>query len=96
MDNFFDKNNTNPKKLDMRGVFLVLTLKKIHIWIGSKVSPLMKDLYLKAAKDYIKLLQENEKASTLIQEEVEGTESKEFLAIWSGKISKNNISYINH
>jgi len=43
IDHFFDKMNINKKMFDRRGIFLILTTGKIYLWIGSKVSPIMKD-----------------------------------------------------
>ncbi len=44
IDHFFDKMNIHKKVFDKRGVFLILTTKKIYIWIGSEVSEVMKDV----------------------------------------------------
>ena len=56
------KENGLPRMLDKRGVFIIVSLTNVYLWIGSKISLTVKDLYLKTALDYINLLKKYEKA----------------------------------
>ena len=47
---------------DKRGIFIIVSINNIYIWIGSKINLKMKDIYLDNAKNYIKLLQKYENA----------------------------------
>ena len=60
---FFEhKENGIPRMLDKRGIFIIVSLNKVYLWIGSKISLTNKDLYLKTALDYINTLKEYEHA----------------------------------
>jgi len=51
---------------------------------------------MKAAKSYITVLQENEYASKIVQEEKDSEETEEFIKIWFDDYNeKPNISSIN-
>ena len=56
------KENGIPRMLDKRGVFIIVSLYNVYLWIGSKISLTNKDLYLKTAIDYINTLKEYEHA----------------------------------
>ena len=76
------KENGLPRMLDKRGVFIIVSLTKVYLWIGSKVSPTSKDIYLESAKSYINILKQYEHAP--VGEEgpelvYDGKESDEFL-----------------
>ena len=60
---FFEhKENGIPRMLDKRGIFIIVSLTKVYLWLGSKISLTNKDLYLKTALDYINVLKEYEHA----------------------------------
>ena len=60
---FFEhKENGIPRMLDKRGIFIIVSLNKVYLWLGSKISLTNKDIYLKAALDYINILKEYEHA----------------------------------
>ena len=60
---FFEhKENGIPRMLDKRGIFIIVSLTKVYLWLGSKISLTNKDLYLKTALDYINTLKEYEHA----------------------------------
>ena len=52
------KENGIPRMLDKRGIFIIVSLNNVYLWIGSKISVTNKDLYLKTAVDYINILKE--------------------------------------
>ena len=56
------KENGIPRMLDKRGVFIIVSLNNVYLWIGSKISLGNKDLYMKTAIDYINTLKEYEHA----------------------------------
>ena len=56
------KENGLPRMLDKRGVFIIVSLTNVYLWIGSKISLTVKDLYLKTALEYINLLKDYEHA----------------------------------
>ena len=56
------KDNSQTRMLDKRGVFIIVSINSIYIWIGSKLNPKIKDIYLDSANNYIKLLQKYENA----------------------------------
>ena len=56
------KENGIPKMLDKRGIFIIVSLSSVYLWIGSKISLCNKDLYLKTAIEYINILKEYEHA----------------------------------
>ena len=56
------KENGIPRMLDKRGIFIIVSLNNVYLWIGSKISVTNKDLYLKTAMDYINILKEYEHA----------------------------------
>ena len=56
------KENGLPRMLDKRGIFIVVSLTNVYLWIGSKISTTVKDLYLKTALDYISILKQYEQA----------------------------------
>ena len=56
------KENGLPRMLDKRGIFIIVSLTNVYVWIGSKISPTVKDIYLKAALDYVNILRQYEKA----------------------------------
>ena len=56
------KENGIPRMLDKRGVFIIVSLNNVYLWIGSKISITNKDLYLKTAIEYIRTLKEYEHA----------------------------------
>ena len=56
------KENGIPRMLDKRGVFIIVSLNHVFLWIGSKISILNKDIYLKTALDYVNTLKEYEHA----------------------------------
>ena len=57
-----NKENGIPKMLDKRGIFIIVSLSSVYLWIGSKISLCNKDLYLKTAIEYINILKEYEHA----------------------------------
>ena len=57
-----NKENGIPRMLDKRGVFIIVSLTNVYLWIGSKISSTVKDLYLKTAKEYINIIKEYEHA----------------------------------
>ena len=60
---FFEiKENAQTRMFDKRGIFIIVSINNIYIWIGSKINLKMKDIYLDNAKNYIKLLQKYENA----------------------------------
>jgi hypothetical protein len=60
---FFEhKENGIPRMLDKRGIFIIVSLNKVYLWLGSKISLTNKDIYLKTALDYINILKEYEHA----------------------------------
>ena len=60
---FFEmKDNSSTRMLDKRGVFIIVSIHNIYLWIGSKLNPKIKDIYLETANNYIKLLQKYENA----------------------------------
>ena len=60
---FFEhKENGIPRMLDKRGIFIIVSLTKVYLWLGSKISLTNKELYLKTALDYINVLKEYEHA----------------------------------
>ena len=56
------KENGLPRMLDKRGIFIVVSLTNVYVWIGSKISVTVKDIYLKVALDYVNILKQYEKA----------------------------------
>ena len=56
------KENGIPRMLDKRGIFIIVSLNNVYLWIGSKISLTNKDIYLKTALDYINILKEYEHA----------------------------------
>ena len=56
------KENGIPRMLDKRGIFIIVSLNHVYLWIGSKISLTNKDIYLKTALDYINILKEYEHA----------------------------------
>ena len=56
------KDNSQTRMLDKRGVFIIVSINSIYIWIGSKLNPKIKDIYLDSANNYITLLQKYENA----------------------------------
>ncbi len=74
------KDNSQTRMLDKRGVFIIVSINSIYIWIGSKLNPKIKDIYLDSANNYIKLIQKYENAPKnnviLIND---GNESENFL-----------------
>ena len=54
------KENGVVRMLDKRGIFIIVSLTNVYLWIGSKITPVCKDLYLKTALDYINTLKEFE------------------------------------
>ena len=56
------KENGLPRMLDKRGIFIIVSLTNVYLWIGSKISLTLKDIYLKTALDYINILRQYEKA----------------------------------
>ena len=56
------KENGLPRMLDKRGVFIIVSLTNVYLWVGSKISLTVKDIYLKTALDYINNLKLYEKA----------------------------------
>ena len=60
---FFEiKENAQTRMFDKRGIFIIVSINNIYIWIGSKINLKMKDIYLDNAKNYILLLQKYENA----------------------------------
>jgi protein-tyrosine phosphatase len=60
---FFEhKENGIPRMFDKRGIFIIVSLNKVYLWLGSKISSTNKDIYLKTALDYINILKEYEHA----------------------------------
>ena len=60
---FFEiKENAQTRMFDKRGIFIIVSINNIYIWIGSKINLKMKDIFLDNAKNYIKLLQKYENA----------------------------------
>ena len=98
------KENGLPRMLDKRGIFIIVSLTKVYLWIGSKISLTVKDIYLKTAQDYVNILRQYEKApqgtaGTGVEIVYDGKESEEFindLLRTKEKISrfKRNISDI--
>ena len=97
------KENGLPRMLDKRGIFIIVSLANVYLWIGSKISTTVKDIYLRTALDYINILKTYEKAP--IPESggpiyvYDGKENDEFindLLRTKEKINrfKNNISAI--
>ena len=98
------KENGLPRMLDKRGIFIIVSLTNVYLWIGSKISTTVKDLYLKTALDYVNILKQYENAP-IRQEDLgpiivyDGKETDEFindLLRTKEKISrfKRNISDI--
>ena len=56
------KENGLPRMLDKRGIFIVVSLTNVYLWLGSKISSTVKDIYLKTALEYVKILRQYEKA----------------------------------
>ena len=56
------KENGLPRMLDKRGIFIIVSLNNVYLWIGSKISVTVKDIYLKTALDYVNILRQYEKA----------------------------------
>ena len=56
------KENGLPRMLDKRGIFIIVSLNNVYLWIGSKISLTVKDIYLKTALDYVNILRQYEKA----------------------------------
>jgi len=56
------KDNSQTRMLDKRGVFIIVSINSIYVWIGSKLNIKIKDIYLDSANNYIKLLQKYENA----------------------------------
>ncbi len=56
------KENGLPRMLDKRGIFIIVSLNNVYLWIGSKISLTVKDIYLKTAIDYVNILRQYEKA----------------------------------
>ena len=56
------KENGIPRMLDKRGIFIIVSLNHVYLWIGSKISLSNKDIYLKTSLDYINILKEYEHA----------------------------------
>ena len=56
------KDNSQTRMLDKRGVFIIVSINSIYLWIGSKLNIKIKDIYLDSANNYIKLLQKYENA----------------------------------
>ena len=97
------KENGFPRMLDKRGVFIIVSLTNVYLWIGSKISPVIKDIYIKTALEYIDTLRKYEKAPGEIGGEPitieDGKETENFineLLKTKEKINifKNNISDI--
>lgn len=88
----------SKKKFDKRGIFLIVTNEKIHIWIGSEISQKNKNDFLEYADYYIKKLQKYENAPSVIVEQHDQNESQEFLNIWikeeNGKLENHELSSI--
>lgn len=59
---FENKEFGHPRLFDKRGVFLVVGVKSIYIWVGKKISKKKKDAFLDYANTYIKLLKQFENA----------------------------------
>ena len=56
------KENGLPRMLDKRGIFIIVSLTNVYLWLGSKISYTVKDIYLKTALEYVKILRQYEKA----------------------------------
>ena len=56
------KENGLPRMLDKRGIFIIVSLTNVYLWLGSKISSTVKDIYLKTALEYVKILRQFEKA----------------------------------
>ena len=56
------KENGLPRMLDKRGIFIIISPTNVYLWIGSKISATVKDIYLRTALDYINILKLYEKA----------------------------------
>ena len=56
------KENGLPRMLDKRGIFIIVSLTNVYLWLGSKISTNVKDIYLKTALEYVKILRQYEKA----------------------------------
>ena len=79
------KENGLPRMLDKRGIFIIVSLTNIYLWIGSKISLTVKDIYLKTALDYVNTLRQYEKAPQGVggagpEIVYDGKESEEFIS----------------
>jgi protein-tyrosine phosphatase len=75
----------NPKCLDPRSVFIIQLENKIYLWIGNQIHGPNVELYMKCADEYIKVLQEQEKAPTdVVVVECE-KEPADFWSIWENE-----------
>ena len=76
---FENRDNGLPRLFDKRGVFIVVSLKNIYIWLGKNISPTMKQLYIDAANKYIPLLQQYEHAPQTIITVNDGETNEDFI-----------------
>lgn len=56
------KENGLPRMLDKRGLFIIVSLTNVYLWVGSKILPSVKDLYFNATKEYLNNLKQYEQA----------------------------------
>lgn len=68
--------------LDSRAVYIVQAPELVYIWVGSKCEEKRLQAYWGYAQDYVKKLQKYERASIKIKAISQGTEGKEFFALW--------------
>ena len=96
MEHLYEIKHT--KYFDPRTMFIIQTEIKLYLWIGDSIYFANKETYLyklisinlktiirylNSAKQYIKLLQENEKASQNYEIIEQNHEPKEFWSLWN-------------
>ena len=106
-ENFFkERESKDPRVFDKRGIFIIIGTNYLYIWIGKKVSPKMKTLYISAAEKYISLLRKYEHVSNkqiiYINEDEETEEflknllkSEESIKKFKGKMSNEYSEWNN-
>jgi hypothetical protein len=76
MENLY--HGKNSKTLDPRSVAIIRSRDDIKIWVGALVPKANLDVYKRFAEDYIKILQQYERAPQLVSYVQQGNEDASF------------------
>ena len=81
MENFFIEKHS--KSMDARGLYIVQTKQDFRIVIGSECTDLNREKYHEYAIEYIKMLQEKEKAPQQIETYEQNNIPNDFWKLWN-------------